>query len=258
METGHRGQALAGMKTAVVCPLYNDIRALDELAARLAEAFDLVVLVDDGSRAPVADPKRPGVILLRHDRNLGKGAALVTGFRAALAAGADVVGTIDSDGEHDPACFEDALALADPASLVILSRAVHYGMYGARRRRRNVAISGLVSRLLGQRIADTQSGMRVYGAETLAAILARPLPAGYAMETAALFAVAEAGLTLAEVPMRRMGLPEDRKKADNPGVLAADAAFFLRIAALSLGRAVSARLAARRAAFRPVRPGPSR
>ncbi|MBX3364942.1 MAG: glycosyltransferase family 2 protein [Phycisphaeraceae bacterium] len=113
------------MLLAVVIPAYNE----RELLPRLIERLDAtpppmgpggpverrIVLVDDGSKDGTGDivrelGKREDVTAIVHERNTGKGGALRTGFKAAMAFGADVVIVQDADLEYDPS--DHALVLA--------------------------------------------------------------------------------------------------------------------------------------------------
>jgi len=96
------------MRIAAVVPCFR-VRAhvLDVLAAMPPEVARVYV-VDDACpersgelvRERCADPR---VVVLTHERNLGVGGAMVTGYEAALADGADIVVKIDGDGQMDPA-----------------------------------------------------------------------------------------------------------------------------------------------------------
>jgi len=93
----------------VVIPAYRPSEALPRLVeALLVAGFQAIALVDDGS-GPAYDAvfsrasAAPGVRLLRHARNAGKGAALRTGIAETIAAGGvDGVITVDADGQHHP------------------------------------------------------------------------------------------------------------------------------------------------------------
>ncbi len=95
------------MKLSVVIPVFNEERTLDEILARVdADPVDKeIILVDDastdGSRDRLKEIERTkgNVIVLYHDRNMGKGAALRTGFEAASG---DVIVIQDADLEYDP------------------------------------------------------------------------------------------------------------------------------------------------------------
>ena len=84
-------------------PAYDNEETIARVVLLAQRHVDEVVVVDDGSHDMTAlIAERIGAKVLRHDRNLGKGAALRTGFDYARQSGADLVVTLDSDGQHDP------------------------------------------------------------------------------------------------------------------------------------------------------------
>lgn len=98
MKGGRQGNRLA-----VVIPVYNHgSRVAGVVAAAQALAVPVFV-VDDGSTDETYERIRnlPGITILRHRENLGKGAALLTGFAAAEGV-ADWAATVDADGQHAP------------------------------------------------------------------------------------------------------------------------------------------------------------
>ncbi|HPF15261.1 MAG TPA: glycosyltransferase family 2 protein [Planctomycetota bacterium] len=98
------------MKLSVVMPAYNEERTLEAIVALvLATPFEKeLLIVDDGSvdetRAIIRrlEAAHPEVRAIYHEKNLGKGGALATGFRAATG---DVVVIQDADLEYDPADY---------------------------------------------------------------------------------------------------------------------------------------------------------
>ncbi|MFP4474624.1 MAG: glycosyltransferase family 2 protein [Desulfatibacillaceae bacterium] len=88
---------------AFVIPVYNHAGTIAEVAARAAAFGRPVYVVLDGATDDSAEQAGtvPGVLLLRHERNLGKGAALLTGMREAAKTCSYAI-TLDADGQHDP------------------------------------------------------------------------------------------------------------------------------------------------------------
>lgn len=119
---------------AVVLPALDEAGALPGLLRRLLAAGGpglAVIVVDDGSRdgtAGVASsfrPQLPRLKVVQHGRNRGLGAALVTGWRAALEGLPDdgIIATMDADGTHDPALLPQLVDLVrGGADVAIASR----------------------------------------------------------------------------------------------------------------------------------------
>jgi glycosyltransferase involved in cell wall biosynthesis len=123
------------MRLAIVIPVYNEARWVRQAIERVLSTpppngcTRSLVIVDDGStdgtRAILAEfSGREGVQVILHEKNQGKGAALRTGFSAALRGGAEVVLVHDADLEYDPADHELVLKpiLSGRADAVIGSR----------------------------------------------------------------------------------------------------------------------------------------
>jgi glycosyltransferase involved in cell wall biosynthesis len=88
----------------VVVPAFNEAEVLPSVLGQLAELYDHIVLVDDGSSDGTGECiKHPRIKNLRHLINRGQGAALQTGIEYSLRRGAEIIVTFDADGQHDPA-----------------------------------------------------------------------------------------------------------------------------------------------------------
>jgi dolichol-phosphate mannosyltransferase len=98
----------SGARIAVVIPCYRVKRHVLDVIAAVPQDASLIVCVDD------ACPEKSGrhietasiderVVVIYHERNQGVGAAMVTGYRAALERGAEFIVKIDGDGQMDPA-----------------------------------------------------------------------------------------------------------------------------------------------------------
>jgi len=190
---------------AVVVPCYNPGARLAPVVARLKQHVDTIILVDDGSTDAAATAHAADTILIQFPENRGKGHALLAGFGRALAEPAvTALAVVDADGQHDPdelprlyAAFSEA-----GADLVIGTREFDAAQVPWRSRIGNKATRALTRLLLGQPIADTQSGYRIHSlalAET-----AVPAVAGgrYETEMDILVTAVRGGFRVTSVPIR--------------------------------------------------------
>ncbi len=85
-------------------PAYNEEKTIARVVLDAQKYANIVVVCDDGSSDLTGEiAERLGAVVIRHDQNLGYGAALQCLFKRAKALKADVLVTFDSDGQHDPA-----------------------------------------------------------------------------------------------------------------------------------------------------------
>ena len=237
------------MKPPVVIPAYQPGPELGPLVkALLGNVGTEVIIVDDGSspehaRAFGAISDLPGVHLLRHERNMGKGSALKTGFAYFLSsfpADSPGVVTADADGQHLPADIEAvSRCLSDnPAALCL----------GARRFKGTVPAKSLfgnsLTRLIfrifsGRAVSDTQTGLRGVPRTFLPALMGTRA-GGYAFELEMLLAASAAGMEIREVPIETVYIRGNRSSHFHP---IRDSfliySVFLRFAASSLLSALS-------------------
>ena len=104
-------------RVAVVVPAHNEDRLIEQTLSGIPGFVDRVFVVDDASTDETAARVRAStdrrVRLLRHERNGGVGAAIVTGYRKALEEGIDVTCVMAADNQMDPA---DLLTLVEPVA----------------------------------------------------------------------------------------------------------------------------------------------
>jgi len=94
-------------KVAILVPAYNEAEnigvVLDQMPAEVCGVRTEILVVDDGSRDGTGDvAAEHGALVARHVTNRGGGAALRTGYRLMVESGAEVVVTLDADGQHLP------------------------------------------------------------------------------------------------------------------------------------------------------------
>jgi glycosyltransferase involved in cell wall biosynthesis len=89
---------------AVGIPAYNEEKTIARAVLGAQKHAHIIIVCDDGSSdltGEIAD--RLGAVVVRHEKNLGYGAALQSLFERAKELNADVLVTLDSDGQHNPA-----------------------------------------------------------------------------------------------------------------------------------------------------------
>ena len=162
-------------KIFAVIPAYNAAKTIKQVVGELQKCLPeiLIIIVNDGSFDETATIlKELDVITIEHTNNLGKGAALRNGIRRALEAGGEFIFTIDSDNQHNPVDCRKLLneLLEQNLDLVIGSRMGNKGKMPFSRQISNRVTSKFVSWRIRQKIADSQSGFRLYRAQLLQSI----------------------------------------------------------------------------------------
>src|SRR5213592_5317459 len=101
---------LDGKRVAVVVPAHDEEKLIAETVRSIPAFVDRIYVVDDGSRdGTVAAAEGSGdtrVEVIEHERNLGVGAAILTGYRRALDERVDVTAVMAADAQMDPADLE--------------------------------------------------------------------------------------------------------------------------------------------------------
>ena len=105
---------LDGQRVAVVVPAHDEEKLIAETIRAIPDFVDRVIVVDDASKDATAGAVRglgdPRVELIVHERNLGVGAAIITGYKQALAERIDVTAVMAADAQMDPADLETLVA----------------------------------------------------------------------------------------------------------------------------------------------------
>ncbi|MCL2542697.1 MAG: glycosyltransferase family 2 protein [Nocardioidaceae bacterium] len=141
---------------------------LTELPDEVAGLPVRVVVVDDGSSDATADIARAhGAIVAVHERNLGQGDGLRTGFEVAGRIGAEVVVTMDADGQHDPGELPTLVGPVAAGEADYVQGSRFLGVYDDAGGARHAGIKGfttLINLLAGTSITDCTNGYRAIDA----------------------------------------------------------------------------------------------
>jgi glycosyltransferase involved in cell wall biosynthesis len=183
-----------------VIPAWNEEAHIVPVVERAHVLLDVLV-VDDGSQdeTPIL-AKAYGASVVRHDENLGKGKALITGFNWAMEQGYDAVITLDADEQHDPNEIPKFLEAyrADEGELIIGKRNFNHMPFP--NRYANPIGSWLLSLALNQRIYDNQSGYRLHTRRLLESI--DLISSGFELEVEIVIRAVCEGFRIGWVPIR--------------------------------------------------------
>lgn len=164
------------MKLAIVIPAYNEEQAIEKVLLSLPKKISKVreivtIVIDDGSSDKTYEIARSFANkAIRHIVNLGQGAAFKTGFKYAKKINADVVVTIDGDGQHSN---KDIQRLIEPiiyGKAEIVSGSRMFNTNGMPRIRiiGNWLMNLMTLIIFRKWVSDSQTGMRAFSKEVIA------------------------------------------------------------------------------------------
>jgi glycosyltransferase involved in cell wall biosynthesis len=186
----------------VLIPAYNASLTLGAVLDEVCQQAFTVVVVDDGSSDDMSlVASGYPVVLLSHHANLGKGAALMTGFRWAVENGYEGVVTLDADGQHDPLSigFLASAALDGGFGILIASRYTQFNEMAGLRKFWNRFGVWCMRKRTGFEISDSQSGFRYYSSTLLTAVALSK--SGYDLEMEILMKAWKSGFTIGSLPV---------------------------------------------------------
>jgi len=188
---------------SVVIPVFNEAAGLAELLFKI-QALRLdrseVIVVDDGSIDDSAEiARRTGANVVHHPYNIGNGAAVKSGMRAARGKW---ILLMDGDGQHQPEDIPKLLAEAGSYHMVVGSRAkgskLRFHRYAA-----NVVYNLLASYVTRFKVKDLTSGFRVLTRRDALRFIDL-LPNTFSYPTTLTLAFLRSGLTVKYVPIQTL------------------------------------------------------
>lgn len=157
--------------TALI-PAYNEELSIGSVVISTNNYVDQIIVVDDGSADKTADiAAKAGATVINHIQNMGKGAALKTGFEAV--GDADIIVTIDSDGQHNPDEIPKLLKPIEDGEADIVNGSRYLDSSDdetpSYRRLGQTILDTATNLNSGLKITDSQSGFRAFAAHTVPA-----------------------------------------------------------------------------------------
>lgn len=161
------------MKIIGLILAFNEESTITEVIKGAKQFTDQIIVIDDGSTDSTSTLAHDaGAVVVSHPRNLGVGAAFLTGVKTALSMGADILVTLDADGQFEPS---DIPRIIEPimdgkADVVTGTRFSNvqamYNMPLIKRIGNNI-FTKIINWLCGTEFSDTQCGFRAYSREAL-------------------------------------------------------------------------------------------
>lgn len=194
-------------KKIVICiPAYNEAHSVTDVIDKAKKYASEVIVYDDGSEDNTAEIARAsGATVVRNPTNRGYGTALKALFQMAKSLNADMMVTLDSDGQHDPDQIPKVLEplINGHSDIVIGSRFINpdgktnvpkYRSLGVK------AITKITRAASYPDMTDAQSGFRAYNKKALTKI--EVYQEGMEVSTEILLSAKEQNLKILEVPIR--------------------------------------------------------
>jgi glycosyltransferase involved in cell wall biosynthesis/O-antigen/teichoic acid export membrane protein len=201
------------MRLTIVVPAHNEEQRIGPMMEaylpyferRYGADFECLVVVNgstDGTERQVAGyaARHPALRMLVEPARIGKGGAVILGFRAARG---DLIGFVDADGSTPPEAFQALVERLGEAGGIIASRWRRDSQVSPRqpldRRLASRAFNGLVRLLFGLRLSDTQCGAKLFRRATVEAILPHIGITQWAFDVDLLFQARRAGFRIEEI-----------------------------------------------------------
>ena len=190
-------------KTCVLIPSYNEAKTIGRLIKDLIALGLSPCIIDDGSTDDTGKiAASAGAIVLKNEKNKGKGASLREGFAYALKEGFDAVIIMDGDGQHEAGDIDSFLKKMNDsgADIVIGNRMMDTASMPLERKITNRLMSYVISKMCGKTIPDTQCGFKLIKRDVLEKIQLES--SNFEIESEVLLKAARRGFRIESVPIK--------------------------------------------------------
>jgi dolichyl-phosphate beta-glucosyltransferase len=198
------------MNVSVVIPAYNEEKRITKTIDEIKSIFEKngikyeIIVVDDGSTDKTVEVcKEAGVKVLRHEKNMGKGAAVKTGF---MNAENDIIGFVDADGATYPESILKIIKNIGDYDIVIGSRRVKGSVIVIRQPIFRLIASRIfniyVNFLFNLKIKDTQCGCKFMKAEVAKTLASEIKSNGFEFDVELLARAKRKNLKILEFPVK--------------------------------------------------------
>jgi len=187
-------------RLSIILPARNEAESLGALLAEirgLHPEAELVVIDDGSTDATARVAADAGARVVRHPYNMGNGAAIKSGARAAKG---EILVCMDADGQHSPEDIAPLLARLDDGFDMVVGARQKGSQASMGRGLANGFYNRFASLMVGQRIEDLTSGFRAVRADKFREFLYL-LPNGFSYPTTVTMSFFRAGYPVAYVPI---------------------------------------------------------
>ncbi len=203
LEVANKGSEGSNMIVAAI-PAYNEEKTIAKVILLAQKHVDKIIVCDDGSTDLTTDiARKMDALVIQHSTNLGYGAAIQSLFDKARVLDADIMLTLDADGQHNPKEIPKLLKSIqnDDVDIVIGSRFLEETNSEVPRYRRLgiMLITKLSNGPLKGKISDAQSGFRAYNKKAIQSLKLEEKGMGISAEI--LVKAGRQNLKVSEVPI---------------------------------------------------------
>ncbi|TKJ20193.1 MAG: hypothetical protein CEE43_13445 [Promethearchaeota archaeon Loki_b32] len=191
---------------SIIIPMYNEEYSIREVIERIPNhnSYEIIV-VDDGSTdnsvKKIKEIKERNIQIIQHEKNLGYGAAVLTGFKRVTG---DIIVTMDSDGQHNPEEIPNLIKpiIDNQADFVVGSRYLGSSKYKVplHARMGENLIKICLWFLYRQKVSNNQSGFRAFNSQYVK-ILKNIRDTKFGLCTETIFKAGHSKLRISEVPI---------------------------------------------------------